>query len=358
VECVLINDERKRVSDLNIKTEGEGRISQMRAALRSVEKAKKSQSKKKRSNKGDDGVDDDGKASNDSNIDEKKKKQASLPSGLHESGMKLYLQRKLLVNSYNTSIANYLCKKCGRNFDSRVGLKGHLDESTCIKRAEKVKQERALRLQQIEDAALSNGIKAPTPMTAPKKSPVNSEGKPSSKTKRKKHKKWPAWLEFYPALSPWYPEIFETMKFKRGSNNTKFMQKKWDALGPGRKKIRKSRARKPQNAVYPEVLAYLFPEVRSSNSTRSKNPASSRKKGSRASGSKASEHNSNLHTPTPKSENFDESYSGNPDVHLSSTTTALLKPETPLTCETPLPPLPDIPSPVPKKNCSRISYES
>jgi hypothetical protein len=32
--------------------------------------------------------------------------------------------------------------------------------------------------------------------------------------------------------------VFEGLEFKRGSNNSKFLQKKWEAMGPGRKRVR------------------------------------------------------------------------------------------------------------------------
>jgi hypothetical protein len=71
-------------------------------------------------------------------------------------------------------------------------------------------------------------------------------------------------------------QVFKHLKLKRGSNNSKFMLKKWDAIGPGRKKTRKSRAKRNSvNSVvnqvsrwmdignatmYPGVMAALFPE--------------------------------------------------------------------------------------------------
>ncbi len=214
VECVLINDDRVKVCDLEIESEGEWRLSQIDAARRSVEEAKCIESKKN-----EDGI--------NTNI-------ALIVKNRHESGMKLFLTRKTLVHVYNEKVPIYICQNCGHTFSSRSGLKGHLKELTCVKRSEKFKKERLAKLQEIEEAVLKDEIRSPQPYTTPKNNtakPVQQGFEPSRKSKRKKHKKWPAWLEFYPALSPIYPETFQFMQFKRGSNNTKFMQKKWDEIG-------------------------------------------------------------------------------------------------------------------------------
>ena len=247
VECVLIQDERRRVSTLTIEKEGDGRISQMNIAKESVQKAKREQMSKKQKTSG-------------------QKKGANTICKVdnpHISNMKLYLRRDMLVNSYSKRIANYNCTTCGKFFHSRMGLKGHLP---CVNKTEKVKQDRELRLKMIEEDVLSNNIKGPQPLTQ-KKAVKPGDTPLSSQKKRKPHKKWPAWLEFYPALSPIYPEIFNTMKFKRGSNNNKFMLKKFGAEGPGRKKFRKTRAKKL--AVYHEVMKFLFPELQSPSSSKS-----------------------------------------------------------------------------------------
>lgn len=213
VECVLINDERVKVCDLEIESEGEGRLSQIDAARKSVEEAKGIKSKKN-----EDGI--------NTNVPLTVKNR-------HESGMKLFLNRKTLVHVYNEKVAIYRCQKCGQTFSSRSGLKGHLNELTCIKRSEKFSRERLAKLQEIEEAVLKDEIRSPQPYTTPNNNTATpvQQGSEARKSKRKKHKKWPAWLEFYPALSPIYPETFQFMQFKRGSNNTKFLQKKWDEIG-------------------------------------------------------------------------------------------------------------------------------
>jgi hypothetical protein len=274
VECFLIQDERLKVCDLNIKTEGEGRLTQVNAAKLAVKKAKQANNNQK-DGEGDDHDDSQG------------------TKNVHESRLNLYLRRKDFVNSYNPNIPMYQCQRCSVQFDSRVGLKDHVDKWTCVKKGEKKKKDRASRLEAIEDAVATNNIKAPQPLTDPAKAfdtTNQSNSKQSKKiqatdglstAKRKKYKKWPAWLEFYPSLSTIYPVVFESMKFKRGSNNSKFVQKKWNSIGPGRKKVRKSRA-KPKSvplgiiddvqkwvqqntnqSVYLEVMQCLFPEFRS-----------------------------------------------------------------------------------------------
>jgi hypothetical protein len=368
VECVLIQDERMKVCNLDIGAEGEGRLSQMNSARKSIEKARRELRRKQRQGGGDGG----------DNADEDDDKQDSVEENLHESGLKLFLQRKLLVNSYNPKVANYHCYKCNRHFNSRMGLKGHLEEQSCVKIVEKAKKERALRLLEIEKAALSNNIKAPQPLITPKKSSIPRPGSGAgSKSKRKKHKKWPAWLEFYPDLSSIYPEIFNYMQFKRGSNNSKFMLKKFDAIGPGRKKVRKSRAKKnlPQNialsvikdveawmdykshaSIYPEVLVSLFPEFRSSASPNPQTLTTPRRPASRIASKKANETLSTMQKDiTIKDERDNDEYNLQQEYQLNNVTNFhhfdvdKPMPDLPNTTHTndKMPPLPGVPLPVP-----------
>ena len=232
VECVLINDDRMQVCNIDIQSEGEERLTKIESARKAVEEAKKKKQEE----------------TNDSD------RKSSIEPNLHVSKMKLFLPRRMLIHTYNEKIPRYQCQNCGATLNSRVGLKSHIDELTCVKRPMKRKQDRAIRLQEIEDSALAIVIDGPpllTP-TSKKKQSSPSGVTTGNKTKRKKFKKWPAWLEFYPALSPIYPEIFDILKFKRGSNNSKFMSKKYD--DPGRKRARQNRSKKsvPSNAVKDE----------------------------------------------------------------------------------------------------------
>lgn len=342
VECVLINDERRRVSSLTKEKEGEGRISQMSVAKESVEKAKREQRRKKRNSSGQ----------------EKDATTMSAVQNLHKSNMKLYLRRNMLVNHYTTKIPNYDCAKCGLSFISRMGLKAHLP---CVSKTEKVKQDRELRLQHIEEAVISDNIKGPQQLTQKKAEKSGDKSVTPPSTKRKKHKKWPAWLEFYPALSPIYPEIFASLKFRRGSNNNKFMLKKLDAIGPGRKKFRKSRARKV--AVYPEVMKFLFPELQSPSPFKIHTPKS-RSKPAKAASNEGNETLSSFNCQDPSLVAGGDSGDFNPggdnnnpdDFGLNHFYPSL--PMLPAPTIGHMPSLPNIPLPVPNDTTTVLSTTS
>jgi len=260
VECVLVPDIRRKVH--NVENDTEERISQVEVATKIVEKARNEVRKKVNLND----IDDIG--------------GFQTP----KSGTKIYLQRRLLTNVYNPILPIYICMLCGQVFNSRVGLKGHVSESVCKKRKEQMIQGRLKRLQDVENASKNENIKAdklnPTTTRMMKeiytvtKQKVNPPKGAKRKKKRKKGKKFPAWIVFYPNLSSIYPEVFEYAKFKRGSNNNRFMQKKWEDNG-GRKRVRKSRAKSLMNdsgagsavnvledvknqSMYPQVLSILF----------------------------------------------------------------------------------------------------
>ena len=297
VECVLIQDERIKVCNLSVAAEGEGRLTQKETAMRSVAKAKQErmQNTEKATTSSTTSMTydkNDTKYANDdtttcsvvptsSNTTVTTNTASNTTNNnvinkipnVHPSGLRLFLQRCLLVNSYNPSIPIYQCERNGRTFHTRMGLKNYLENNETPEEIKQKKiQERISQIQEIENAALTNKIKKPQPLTGKKDDTV--AGGSGSKSKRKKHKKWPSWLEFYPDESVIYPEVFNFLQFKRGSNNSKFLKKKFDLIGPGRKKVRKSRAKvnwdvqewiknKSFKPVYPEVMMCFFPEFES-----------------------------------------------------------------------------------------------
>lgn len=106
---------------------------------------------------------------------------------------------------------------------------------------------------------------------------------------------------FGPSLcARFYQKTFQHLKLKRGSNNSKFMHKKWDAVGPGRKKVRKSRAKAnsvksvvnqvtdwmdmSKLSVYPGVMSMLFPGMQSRHGSP---PLEARRPSRRAAGTYA-----------------------------------------------------------------------
>ena len=250
VECVLVRDERKTVYDLD--REGEGRLSQVGVAKSLVRKTQdkmKLGRKRKRSNSSDDDGDDDD------------------IRDLHESGMRIFIRRRELVEIYNAGLPVYLCDTCGKKFNSRAGFKSHLEQQSCIKEREHFRKNRVERLIEV-DESIEAELKPP-PWILP---PIVA---PPGEKRRKRCKVLPGHIVFHPQKSSIYPGVWKQLKMKRGSNNSKFMAKIWDSIGSGRKKPRKSRARKnsvrsvvhqvnkwmdvSDLAIYPGVMAFLFP---------------------------------------------------------------------------------------------------
>lgn len=247
VECVLIEDERMKINDLNIGTDpAKGQLLHMNIVKKSVEKAR------------------------EEILNMKKNGTSTRIENAHPSGLRLFLRRRLLVNSYDSEIPIYQCSKTGKVFQTIMGLTEYLkNKESPTEITRKNIERRDKRLQEIEKAAISKEkIKGPQPLSVKKETVASGSG---SKTKRKKHKKWPAWLEFYPDLSVIYPEVFDVLKYRRGSNNSTYLKKKFHVIGPGRKKVRRSRAsinwhahdwikNKSFKPVYPEVMMYFFSE--------------------------------------------------------------------------------------------------
>eukprot|EP00979_Chaetoceros_neogracilis_P014737 scaffold4843_cov266-Chaetoceros_neogracile.AAC.19 len=246
VECVLIEDERKRVhSDAK---DGGGKLSLVAVGKDLVGKTQhklKTGGERDQTNKNDD--------------------NASEP--LHESGMRLFIKRNELMELYTKKVPIYSCATCGKNFAWRNGLKAHIGNKICINETAVHIKSRMVRLQAVEDS-INDVLKAPCWILPPLKAPPGG-------IKRKRCRVLPGWLVFHHEKSSLYPQVFKQLKLKRGSNNSKFVQKTWDVIGPGRKKSRKSRARRhsvmsvvhqvsdwmdlSDHAVYPGVMAVLFP---------------------------------------------------------------------------------------------------
>jgi hypothetical protein len=250
VECILVKDERKVIYDLD--SEVDGRLTQVNVAIALVEKTQKSiRSEATRSK------------ANPSSTTIDKDYDNSL------GVMKVYLKRKDLTQPYNANVPLYGCQACGKKFTSRVGCKMHVDQNSCGNDCEAFSENRMARWKDVEDS-IENELKPPPWLLPPL---VAAPGD----MKRKRCTVLPGWIVFHPDKSSIYPQVFKQLKLKRGSNNSKFMQKKWDAMGPGRKKMRKSRAKRPtplsvvhqvdewmdvtDQAVYPSVMISLFAET-------------------------------------------------------------------------------------------------
>jgi len=177
-----------------------------------------------------------------------------------EYGMKLYIRRQTLTQVYDPLESIYTCSLCGKKFKTWEQLRAHLLTNICRKKSERVLRERRDRLEEVEEAIITANTRifSPPQKAPPKKKPLKpGEKKPP---KRKRGKKYPSWIIFYPDTSPIYPEVYEHVGFRRGSNNTKFMKRKWDKIGLGRKRMekKKNRFKQNNNTVYPQVWSFLF----------------------------------------------------------------------------------------------------
>ena len=262
VECILVKDERRILYDFD--EEGDTRFSKINYALEIVKKSQKS--------KGRD------KSSDDSDKD------------VHECGLKIFIKRRELGQIYDGNLTRWCCSKCGKTFVSQAGVRSHVASKSCENDKEGFRERREERLIEVDNAITEEGFKAPPWILPPLKA------QPGEK-KRKRSKQLPGWLQFHPAKSSIYPSVFKFLKLKRGSNNSKFMLKKWDDIGPGRKRQRKSRAKKKtaqaivsevnqmfdisKEAIYPGVKEVLFPDVdnlaKRESSSRAASKAASRK---------------------------------------------------------------------------------
>lgn len=191
IECVLIKDKRRKVIDLDDDMQDDGRLTKFDVAKAVVEKGKK-------------------EASLMNKLDNSITTHCSVvaPNSIHESGMKLYLQRRLLDERYNENIPIYECFRCGRSFSSRLGLKGHLNQSVCEKKSEQLMRDRLERLEMIEKGLGDADLREPQ---RDKKQPVAmvvvSSSLGTRKIKSSVFKKLPGWIVFHANRSSIYPEV-------------------------------------------------------------------------------------------------------------------------------------------------------
>jgi len=249
VECVLIPDTRQRVTSLEVRKEGEGRISKVVVA-KSITKATL---EKEEANDGKD-------SGNGGTYDEYQNNIVTQ----HEPGMKLYLRRHIFTSVYNPVLPVYTCPTCGTTFFSRMGFKNHIDEHICKKRSAHLFEERRNRMKNLAEAVIDaetkrqfaitalEAIDAKTKRWLLKKSPPQARpSKPleiNPRKQRQKRKKHPSWTKLYPDTSAIYPEVYSHMGFKRGR------------IGADYKPYRRiSRAVRclDSNPIYPEVYSHV-----------------------------------------------------------------------------------------------------
>lgn len=176
VECVLIKDERTKIMNLDDELEEDGRFTKLDVANSIVAKAQ------------------------EGNISQK-----SYVSKLHESGLRVFMKRNLLVEPYNKELFVYSCADCGRVFNTRVGCKQHTDERKCMERSEKARKARLRRLQEIED---SLEIEEVIVKTSNRNRSIDTR-----KRGRKASKVYPSWMVFYPDRSSIYPEVGHSLTY-------------------------------------------------------------------------------------------------------------------------------------------------
>lgn len=183
VTCELINDERRKVTEINHDVQDETGSTKIDIVKASVEKAKE-EALQMILNRSHD---------------------ITVPTlRTHISGMKLYLQRRLLCERYNDKIPIFECIRCGRCFSSRAGLKGHLQEKVCEKKVDQLIKERLERLEMIE-----KGLDEPFANEPPKdkKQPGATIVVGNRKIKASVFKKLPGWIVFKHNRSSIYPEV-------------------------------------------------------------------------------------------------------------------------------------------------------
>jgi len=196
VECVLIKDERRRVTDIDEDLLDEGRWSKADVAKAAIDKAKK--------------------ALLINNVEDSARTVGNLllPNAIHGSGMKLFLQRRVLEERYSDTIPIYQCFRCGRVFSSRPGLKGHLHDSVCEKKAEQLVKDRRDRLELVETTFHMTDLK-----TAQKGKPkpgvtvTVSSSNGARKIKASLFRKLPGWIVFHHDRSSMYPEVCLSIAF-------------------------------------------------------------------------------------------------------------------------------------------------
>jgi hypothetical protein len=198
VECVLIKDERRKITDIEDDILDDGHLSKIGAAKASVEKARR---EAVIANKCIESV---------GNVN----RDVVVSNVINESGLKLFLQRRLLVDRYNDTMPHFVCIRCSRSFSSRLGLKGHLQERVCEKKTDQLVRERLDRLEMIESALGGKDVKfkdkyksGPTVIIS------NSFG--TKKIKASLFKKLPGWIVFHHDRSSMYPEVTIKPMFMR-----------------------------------------------------------------------------------------------------------------------------------------------
>ena len=162
--------------------------------------------------------------------------------------MCFFLARRELFHRYSASKARYACGHCGKYFDYRKGVVDHLSSRSCVSIDVCRSRPRQKRIEEIERRAASHVLLTDYHTEKSPKTPADTAefGNPF---KLKKHKlcRMPPWLVFKAHRSSMYPEIYQSLKFRRGSQNRNFYDKMRDSKEyvskVDRNRTRKRRAR-------------------------------------------------------------------------------------------------------------------
>jgi len=151
----------------------------------------------------------------------------------------LYIKRRELIQQYNILQAKYVCSDCGEIFSSMYRWRVHHRNKVCslIKiEAESRRREKVESAEKADDRGCNSDkflsiVHAPVTSKEKIKEVTPSGvkrgvqwGNPHNVKEFKKHK-WPPWMVFNEERSSIYPEVFISLGFKRGANNTKFFVK-------------------------------------------------------------------------------------------------------------------------------------
>merc|ERR1712194_208845 len=149
--------------------------------------------------------------------------------------IRFFIARRELFQKYRVSQPRYTCGHCGKCFHSREGVTAHLSSRDCFTINMHKKELRQQRIELIENKALSGSghdlLTDYHSCTKPHRKPDLADFGNPFKLKAHKLKRMPPWLVFKAQRSSLYPEIYQSLKFRRGSQNRNHFIKVKDSEG-------------------------------------------------------------------------------------------------------------------------------
>ena len=210
VECKLIKDKRRKITNTHISSCNENEIDELEESdTEMTMKPKEVNSTKE------------------------------LEPKQNQITVRLFIKRRELIQQYNPLRPSYTCSECRQSFTYGKKYRSHTRNRICSTFRSEAKMKNQQCIEAIEKDALCKSKSNDTFLTmvhaAIKPKPnekvviatgsVEIEwGNPHNIKEHKKHK-WPPWMVFNAQRSSIYPEVFISMGFKRGANNSKWCAK-------------------------------------------------------------------------------------------------------------------------------------